>query len=600
MINKKSDMESDMKPDMEQVMKSDINSKGEFDKEPDHDFEADFEKEEFLFEDGDENNDRDENIKTNRNTWKMMIVDDVEDIHNVTRLIFEDYTFDNRNIEFLSAYSGEEAKQMISKHPDTAVILLDVVMETDHAGLEVVQYIRDELKNRYVRVILRTGQPGQAPEKKVIIEYDINDYKTKEELTSNKLFTAVTAALRSCRDMNVIEKNKKGLEMIINASSNLLKLASFKQFTAGVLAQLISILGFDDDSLLLQTSSGASGFAATHEHGNCKIIAGTGLYESFLDQCVTDLNDEQVIENIKQAFDEKKSIFKEKKIICYFKTNNNIENILYLQSQKLVNDTDKNLINIFLSNVAIAFDNLYHRENLEKLVKIRTSELEQEKEIVAKAHRVLSKYVPAQLTERILAEKIDDVWDYSRKRLTMFFSDIKDFTSITELMEPEDMAVLLNEYLTQMYEIASIYGGVVANVKGDELFIFFGAPEKRDDKNNALACVKMAVAMQEKMLELKEKWFNEGIANALQIRCGINTGMVNVGGFGSEIRRDFTAFGMNVNLASRMENACDPGGILVSHSTWALVKGDFQFKDKNKIKVKGVSHPVLVYSLISN
>jgi CheY-like chemotaxis protein len=194
----------------------------------------------FLEEDGFE---KEEKKGARQNGWKMMIVDDVEDIHNVTHMIFEDYSFDNRRVEFLNAYSGEEAKRMISEHPDIAVVLLDVVMETDHAGLDVVRYIREELKNKFVRIILRTGQPGQAPEKKVIIEYDINDYKTKEELTSNKLFTAVTSALRSCRDMNVIERNRKGLEMIINASSSLLKLSSLKQFTAGVLAQLTSILG---------------------------------------------------------------------------------------------------------------------------------------------------------------------------------------------------------------------------------------------------------------------------------------------------------------------------------------------------------------------
>ncbi|MGD9975986.1 MAG: response regulator, partial [Desulfatirhabdiaceae bacterium] len=100
------------------------------------------------------------------NTWKMLIVDDVEDIHNVTRLIFEAYSFENKCLNLISAYSGQEAKKRMTEQNDIAVILLDVVMETDHAGLEVVRYIREELKNKSVRIILRTGQPGQAPEKK--------------------------------------------------------------------------------------------------------------------------------------------------------------------------------------------------------------------------------------------------------------------------------------------------------------------------------------------------------------------------------------------------------------------------------------------------
>ena len=247
--------------------------------------------------------------------WKMMIVDDVEDIHHVTRMIFEDYMFDGRHLQFLSAYSGQEARQLMAEHPDTALILLDVVMETDHAGLDVVRYIREDLQNEFVRIILRTGQPGQAPEKKVIIEYDINDYKTKEELTSNKLFTAVTSALRSCRDMNVIERNRKGLEMIINASSSLLKLPSLKQFTSGVLTQLTSILGFEDNSLLLQTADGTCGFAATAAQGNYKIIAGTGHYGKYVNQCVTDLDDEKVMADINQAISRKMNNFKDKRVV---------------------------------------------------------------------------------------------------------------------------------------------------------------------------------------------------------------------------------------------------------------------------------------------
>ena len=530
--------------------------------------------------------------------WKMMIVDDVEDIHHVTRMIFDDYVFDGRSIEFLSAYSGREARELMLAHPDTAVIVLDVVMETDHAGLEVVQYIREEVKNKIVRIILRTGQPGEAPEKKVIIAYDINDYKTKEELTSNRLFSTVTSALRSYRDMTVIEKNRQGLEMIIHASSSLLKLTSLKQFTAGVLTQLTSILGFEENSMLVQTANGTCGFAATEERGNYKIIAGTGLYEQYLDQCVTDLGDEHVHERINQVLLRKESIFNEKNLVCYFKTQNNIENILYLQSQQPVNTTDRNLIDIFLSNVAIAFDNLYHRENLARLVEERTFALEQEKETVARAHKLLAKYVPPQLTERILADQIDDVWDYARRRLTLFFSDIKDFTNITEQMEPEDMANLLNEYLSEMYEIANEFGGVVANVKGDELFIFFGAPDKRPDRDNALGCVQMAVVMQRRMGELNEKWYNEGISRPLQIRCGINTGMVNVGGFGSKNRKDYTAFGMHVNLASRLEGICDPEGILVSHATWALVKDAFRFEPRGEVTVKGFSHAILAHNLV--
>lgn len=155
--------------------------------------------------------------KIYRKPWKIMIVDDEEEVHNVTHLVLGDYSFEGAGIEFLSAYTGQGAKEMISKNPDTAAILLDVVMETDQAGLELVRYIREELNNSLVRIILRTGQPGQAPERKVIIEYDINDYKAKSELTSQKLFTAITAALRSYRDLNTIEEKRQNLRKIIDS-----------------------------------------------------------------------------------------------------------------------------------------------------------------------------------------------------------------------------------------------------------------------------------------------------------------------------------------------------------------------------------------------
>lgn len=134
---------------------------------------------------------------TNNQAWKIIIADDEPEVHTVTRLVLRDFSFKERPLLFLSAYSGEETQRLIEEHPDTALLLLDVVMETDHAGLEVVKYIRDTLKNTFVRIILRTGQPGQAPERKVISTYDINDYKDKTELTSDRLYTTVMASLRA-------------------------------------------------------------------------------------------------------------------------------------------------------------------------------------------------------------------------------------------------------------------------------------------------------------------------------------------------------------------------------------------------------------------
>lgn len=138
--------------------------------------------------------------------WPVMIVDDEPEIHNITVLSLAEFSFQGKPLTFLNAYSGQQARQLIQAHPDIALILLDVVMETDDAGLRVVRYIREDLDNRKVRIVLRTGQPGQAPEEKVIVDYDINDYKAKTELTTQKLFTTVVTALRAFHHLTTIEQ----------------------------------------------------------------------------------------------------------------------------------------------------------------------------------------------------------------------------------------------------------------------------------------------------------------------------------------------------------------------------------------------------------
>lgn len=147
--------------------------------------------------------------------WKLMIVDDDEEVHRITQLALRKFDFAGRGLSYLNAFSGREARRLIRANPDTAVILLDVVMETENSGLELVRYVRRNLKNRFARIILRTGHPGQAPERKVITEYDINDYKEKTELTALKLFSSVTAAIRSYKDLRAIENGRKELERTI-------------------------------------------------------------------------------------------------------------------------------------------------------------------------------------------------------------------------------------------------------------------------------------------------------------------------------------------------------------------------------------------------
>jgi len=183
----------------------------------------------------------------NKNFWKVLIVDDEQDVHVVTQAVLSDFSFQDKNIKFFNAYSAKEAIDIMRKEDDIALVLLDVVMEDDDSGLKVVKAIREELKNNFVRIILRTGQPGSAPEEKVIIDYDINDYKEKTELTSKKLFTTVVTALRGFHDLQSLHEKEK---LVILQSRQAL-MGEMLSMIAHQWRQPISVIAMGANNLLI-------------------------------------------------------------------------------------------------------------------------------------------------------------------------------------------------------------------------------------------------------------------------------------------------------------------------------------------------------------
>ncbi|MBF0358643.1 MAG: DUF3369 domain-containing protein [Magnetococcales bacterium] len=179
--------------------------------------------------------------------WKVLVVDDEPDIHTATALALGGFVFDGRKLDLISAYSAHEAKDLLASHSDIAMALIDVVMESDDAGLLLVSYIRDELKNNFIRLIIRTGQPGQAPERAVIEQFDIDDYKEKTELTAQKLFTSIRCGIKAYRDLMAISNNKKGLEVLIKGAPELNRIQSRKDFLKGVLNQVVTLCSIGRD-----------------------------------------------------------------------------------------------------------------------------------------------------------------------------------------------------------------------------------------------------------------------------------------------------------------------------------------------------------------
>lgn len=207
-------------------------------------------------------------------------------------------------------------------------------------------------------------------------------------------------------------------------------------------------------------------------------------------------------------------------------------------------------------------------------------------------------YLSSQLYNSIIKGTMDTKLSYKRKKLTMFFSDIEGFTRITDMIEPETLSGLLNEYLTVMSDIAVMYGGTIDKFIGDAIVVFFGDPDFIDDETHARQCVLMAVEMLDRIKILSKHWADAGAPSGLGVRMGINTGFCTVGNFGSENRMDYTIIGGQVNIAARLEKIAERNSIYISETTYAFVKDIIRVDEKQKVRVKGVHFPIGVYKVL--
>jgi class 3 adenylate cyclase len=210
----------------------------------------------------------------------------------------------------------------------------------------------------------------------------------------------------------------------------------------------------------------------------------------------------------------------------------------------------------------------------------------------------LAKYLSPQVYDSIFLGKKDVKVETYRKKLTVFFSDIKGFTETTDNMESEALCNLLNEYLNEMSQIALRHGGTIDKFIGDAIMIFFGDPESLGEKEDAISCVKMALEMRTRLIQLQRKWQSKGIVHPLHVRMGINTGYCTVGNFGSDDRVDYTVIGGQVNLASRLESEAKEDEIFISYETFSLIKETIACEEVGKITVKGIAYPVHTYRVI--
>ena len=307
--------------------------------------------------------------------WRVLIVDDDADVHAVSRLILSKVVFKHRAIELLYAHSAVQARDILLQEKNIAVILLDVVMETEDAGLKLVKVIREELNNHDVRIILRTGQPGQAPEERVIVEFDINDYKSKNELTSQKLFTSVISALRSYETIMSLNKTRFGLEKILDSSDSLFKIQSMNDFASGILTQLSLFLDCKPQGIICIEESNDVELAPPLLPGNMKIIAATEEFSCCV-KCNLDesCGHQDIATLIQQTIVTRATQFCNKYSAFYLDTSDSNAAIVLVCSEEEIDAHDKKLLEVFTSKISIALANAIHYQKMITFEKASTTD----------------------------------------------------------------------------------------------------------------------------------------------------------------------------------------------------------------------------------
>ena len=294
--------------------------------------------------------------------WHILIVDDEEDIHTLTSMMLSDITFGGRKLQFHSAYSGQEAKRFLIKYPDTALILLDVMMESDDAGIKLISVIRNELNNNKVQIVLRTGQPGQAPERDIIYNYNINGYYLKTEITSQKLFSILISSLRTYSLIDRLEKNRRGLKRIINASEHMMKSPSITLFCSGVLTQFAAILGCSPDGIICSENLSP----VIKSSNQIDIIAAAGSYAHTTGRSLDSLDEDDLSLLVHKTLKEKQHQFLPTSACLYVQSETESEMAIYLNLGHPLSVHDQQLVEIFCSRISLLHENLQLFTNIRR------------------------------------------------------------------------------------------------------------------------------------------------------------------------------------------------------------------------------------------
>lgn len=454
--------------------------------------------------------------------WKILIVDDEPEIHVITQLALAGLCLDGRVISVQSAHSAEEARQILSTDGDVALVLLDVVMEREHAGLELARWIRRDLGNQAIRIVLRTGQPGLAPEQRVMLDYDINDYRAKTELTAQRLLTTILGGIRSYRDISIIEQQKIGLSRVISATASLFERSSMQEFLTGILTQLAGLFGPKKNALFVKVKGPLFGSFDSDP----TILAGNGRFQSLIGSPIGQCLEPDLVADLGQAVCQPEPLHRPQYSIYGLCQEGRSCAAIYIETGGRTTSWENSLVEIFCRNAAVALENLMLHERQLALL------------------RAIERFVPTRLLDLIGSKDVTctQVGDHVQREMTVVFADLRGFTTLAERLSPQATFTFLNEFFGQLVPVIHAHGGVVDKYLGDGIMALF--PGSAED------AVHASIAMIEQTRRFSDRHPSQ---SAPRLGVGIHIGQMTLGLLGAADRIEFTAVSDSVNITSRVE-----------------------------------------------
>ncbi len=496
--------------------------------------------------------------------WKLLVVDDEPAVHDVTRLAVGDLRIDGHPLAILSVQSAGAARVVLQSHLDIAVILLDVVMESENAGLELVRWIRNTLGNSRVRIVLRTGQPGHAPEQRVMFDYDINDYRDKTEITAQRLTTTVIGAVRSYRDLCTIESHKFGLEQIVRSTAALFERQSVDQFITGVLHQLSALVSPQESAMFFQGHGLGLDLVTTSP----TVVAGTGRFHDFVGKPVSYVVDDDVWQDITTMLRTRTPVLRASYNIFGIFRDEEIWAAVFMEGLGEIGPWDQRLIELFCQNASVALENhrLHHRQ--------------------VTLSQAFARFVPQRLLELMGSgdATMAALGDQIQREMTVVFVDLRAFTTRAEQQSPAATFEFLNQFFAAIVPAIHDAGGVVDKYLGDGLMALFpDAPAQ---------AVISALGVVQRTREL-----------GASVGVGVHLGPVTLGLVGAAGRMESTVVSDAVNAAARIERLTRrfSADLLISAAVYEQLPPDMQADTRplGDYVVPGKSHPVVVYEVFA-